>query len=127
MIFNVNLGALTVRFDACTLRRHPEFNPETLENNIAMVLLCGSLENNPNFEPIPLSTQHIGGGVDAVVTGWGFTSFPGSNAPVLQFLNVTTLTNSDCRSRLPATDAARVFDENICAFTPGGGICTGDS
>ena len=69
----------------------------------------------------------IEAGVNAVVTGWGQTSNPGSLANTLQWATLTTITNADCRSRLAATNAARVFDTNICTFTRAGqGICNGD-
>jgi trypsin len=66
--------------------------------------------------------------VTVVASGWGQTSHPGSAAATLQWLNVQTLTNADCRSRFSAANAARVFDNTICTFTRAGqGMCMGDS
>lgn len=69
-----------------------------------------------------------GGGVNAIASGWGQTSHPGSAAANLQWVTLTTLTNADCRSRFSIANAARVFDNTICTFTRSGqGTCMGDS
>lgn len=78
---------------------------------------------------IPLASAFTGGGVTAIVTGWGGTAITGGPAPNhLQALVTSTLTNADCRARHTAANAAFVFDHKICTFTQSGqGICQGDS
>lgn len=82
---------------------------------------------NDQVSVIPLGSIFIGAGVNAVVSGWGQTSNPGSLANTLQWASLTTLSNADCRSRLAPSNAARVFESNICTFSRAGqGICNGD-
>lgn len=79
--------------------------------------------------PIRLTPDHFGGGVTAIMAGFGQTT----QEPIIdtkQFLEMETMTNADCRrfySRLPF-NAVRIFDSNICLFHPQGrGGCGGDS
>lgn len=82
-----------------------------------------------NASPIPMASTFTGGGLDAVVSGWGGTAVTGGPAPNnLQWVATTTLTNEDCRSRHTVGNSAFVFDHKICTFTMAGqGICQGDS
>lgn len=84
---------------------------------------------NANVQPIPLASSFTGGGVTAVVSGWGGTAVTGGPAPNnLQVLTTTTLTNADCRARHTTNNAQFVVDSKICTFTQAGqGICQGDS
>lgn len=76
---------------------------------------------------INLGSAHIGGGVNAIIAGWGGTGPAGPPWPnALQVLTTTTLTNADCRSRHTAVNAEYIFDQKICGFTQQGqGICQG--
>lgn len=78
---------------------------------------------------IPLASSATGGGVSAVVTGWGAIDMIGQTVPnQLQALDTFTMTNPECRAQLTPSNAEFVFDHKICAFTRGGqGICQGDS
>lgn len=78
--------------------------------------------------PINLGSTHVGGGVNAIIGGWGGTGPAGPPWPnALQILTVTTLTNADCRSRHTTVNAAYIFDQKICTFTrQGEGICQGE-
>jgi hypothetical protein len=76
-----------------------------------------------------MASAATGGGVSAVVTGWGGTAITGGPAPNnLQVLTTTTLTNDDCRARHTTNNQRFVLDHKICTFTQAGqGICQGDS
>lgn len=81
---------------------------------------------NALVSPISLGSSNIGGGVQSVVIGWGGAGPDGPPWPnTLQVLNVVTLTNLDCRSRLPAYDASYVFDQKICTYASNAGVCFG--
>lgn len=82
---------------------------------------------NNLVSPIALGSNYIGGGVNGVVTGWGGTGPDGPPWPnTLQVLNITTLTNPDCRSRHSAENAPYIFDQKICAHNViGEGTCFG--
>ncbi len=62
------------------------------------------------------------------LTGWGGTAVTGGPAPNnLQWIQKTTLTNADCRTRM-GPNARFVLDSTICTFNQAGqGICQGDS
>ncbi|CAO1353413.1 unnamed protein product [Diamesa hyperborea] len=126
-------GALSRSFGGITVRvaqivNHPEFDAITDENDISVIRTATNVGiSNDQVSVIPLGSIFIGAGVNAVVTGWGQTSNPGLLANTLQWATLTTITNDDCRSRFGASNAAKVFDSNICTFTRAGqGICNGD-
>lgn len=76
---------------------------------------------------IGLGSTFIGAGVNAVVAGWGGTGPEGPPWPnTLQALNVTTLTNIDCRSRLSPEDAPYVVDQKVCTIANNAGVCFGN-
>lgn len=76
--------------------------------------------------PINLGSGHVGGGVNVNLAGWGGTGTPGPPWPNdLQTITLTTLTNADCRARIPQY-AEYIFDHKICTFTQvGQGVCWG--
>lgn len=102
---------------------------------------------NDFVSPINLGSAQIGGGQNALVAGWGGTG-PGIRTYVillwthnllfyilpegppwpntLQVLNVTTLTNIDCRARHTAENAYFIFDQKICAYYSHAGVCFGN-
>lgn len=76
---------------------------------------------------IGLGSAFVGGGVNAVIAGWGGTGVNGPPWPnALQILTVTTLTNADCMARHTEVNRQYVFDHKICTFNrQGQGICQG--
>jgi trypsin len=108
---------------------HPNYNPDTIANDVSVVQTATSITFNINVQPIALGSAQVGGGVNAVVTGWGRISITGGPAPNnLQQLITTTLTNADCIARHTTNNQRFVLDHKICTFTQSGqGICQGDS
>jgi trypsin len=123
------LNGATVAHQSSRVIPHPAYDSAWISNDVGVVETATVITFNANAQPIPLGNAHIGGGINAVVTGWGGTAVTGGPAPNnLQVLTTTTLTNEDCRSRHTAGNAAFVFDHKICTFTVAGqGICQGDS
>lgn len=81
---------------------------------------------NARVGTIALAATATGGNVLAILTGWGTTSEPGSVPNHLQWIQLRTLTNAECRSAHSAANAALVFDHKICTFTRvGEGACRG--
>jgi hypothetical protein len=78
---------------------------------------------------ILVPNHFTGGGISAIVSGWGGTAVTGGPAPNnLQWITKTTLTNADCRTRMGTANERFVIDSKICTFTQAGqGICQGDS
>lgn len=53
---------------------HPQYNANTLANDISAVQAAAPFTFNVYVQPIPLSTITTPGGIAAVVSGWGQTS-----------------------------------------------------
>jgi secreted trypsin-like serine protease len=83
---------------------------------------------SPTVQPIALNPNPVGE-VDAIISGWGMTFFPGdrldANIP-LQWLAKRTITNQECIRNFPA---ANIFESTLCAFSGavGKGVCSADS
>lgn len=111
---------------------HNNFNNFTIKNfkhSVGVVEVSEPFTFTANVRAIPMASAATGGGVTAVVTGWGGTAITGGAAPNnLQTLTTTTLTNADCISRHTVNNQRFVLDHKICTFTQAGqGICQGDS
>lgn len=59
---------------------HPNYNANTLANDISVVQTAGAIAMNANVAPIPLSRVNTGGGVAAVASGWGQTAVSYTNS-----------------------------------------------
>jgi trypsin len=106
---------------------HPQYSSATLNNDISVVRTVNAILVTPNVRPIPLGAELVTEG-NAISSGWGQTTHPGSAAANLQFLTVQVITNEECRSRHSLTNANRIFDSIICVSSPvGQGLCMGDS
>lgn len=58
------------------------------------------------------------------VTGWGYLEADGEFPNQLQLLNTKTISNEDCKKRVPVS---RVPDSKVCTYTGfGKGICSGE-
>lgn len=49
---------------------HPDFNAATSANDVGLVNTVTTITINAVAKPIPLSEQKIGGGVNALFSGW---------------------------------------------------------
>ncbi|OQV17557.1 putative Chymotrypsinogen B [Hypsibius exemplaris] len=63
------------------------------------------------------------------VTGWGWTSYPGATASVLQQVAVNINDHADCDRRYRAIpdEDYKITEDMICASAPGKDSCKGDS
>lgn len=103
---------------------HPEYNPETDENDIMLVLLSQPVANVPiqmlNTEPsIPADGENV------TVIGFGFTSEDGALADTLQEVQVNVVDFGTCNDYF-----GRIVDDiMLCAGAAGSGrdSCQGDS
>ena len=62
--------------------------------------------------------------MDAVVTGWGDTTWGGSQPAILREVTVRTQSTQQCRRHYKQT---AITERMICAAAPGKGTCQGDS
>lgn len=79
--------------------------------------------------PIAIASNFIGGGVNAVLAGFGFLTIQERIfSDVLQSVTVTTITNSDCAYRMPEFLKEEITDRILCTFSRAGqGLCLGDT
>ena len=56
------------------IANHPNYNANTLTNDISCVQTSAAITFNACVATIPLATSNVGGGVSAVVSGWGQTA-----------------------------------------------------
>lgn len=111
--------------------RHPEYDPVTKDNDIAIVHLPRSLVFDAKTAPISLpseSSPELSSGHELVVTGYGRTAYRGRSAKQLQFAFVDYIDKSTCRTSTAYSDN-RISDNMLCAgFVEGGAdACQGDS
>ncbi|XP_041784453.1 chymotrypsin-2-like [Anopheles merus] len=106
---------------------HPNYNANTLANDVSLVQTATFITYTAAVQPIALGTNFVTGG-GAVASGWGQL---GANVGIpnhLQFLNTQIITLADCRNRHTTANAGRVFDSTVCTLSPSGqGMCMGDS
>jgi trypsin len=108
---------------------HPLYNDRSLENDVSVVQTATVISFNNQVSAIALGSAQVGGGVLAVVSGWGHTNHGGSAPNQLQALITRTLTNADCLNRLDIHLGPGFLSvTNICTLLQfGQGTCQGDS
>jgi len=112
--------------------RHPEYNDDTLKNDIALFRLDRPVDTDvyvPVCMPAPGSDYE---GLEAWVTGWGTTTEDGVQAEILQELELTVVNDGVCydamTSKLGTYWGKTFANEQICAGGEAGKDgCQGDS
>jgi secreted trypsin-like serine protease len=126
-------GGITMRNDAGQLRlvaeivRHPNYNAQTLENDVALIRLTAPLNFNVNVRPILLtnSTNLANVGITGTVTGWGNTLDGTANtaANQLQILTMPIISRTQANN----LTGPNVSNNMIPLLRPGTGVAPGDS
>ncbi|XP_029469820.1 myeloblastin-like [Rhinatrema bivittatum] len=95
------------------------FNPQSLENDILVLMLDRAADLNASVQTVKLPEQNqtVPSGALCVTAGWGQLSTQGRAPDRLQELNVTVTRRNRCR---PTNICTRVFMRQA-------GICFGDS
>lgn len=107
---------------------HPQFNLNTVRNDIALLKTEDGIKFNSFVQPLPIASAYIGEGESAVASGWGLTSNPGVIPTTLQFLVVKSISNKNCLRQHSALNAAMIYEASICTLTrKNEGLCMGDS
>ncbi|XDV29462.1 hypothetical protein PO909_032589 [Leuciscus waleckii] len=103
--------------------RHPNYNDQTLNNDIMLIKLRKPSIFNKYVKPIRLATSCSSTREQCLVSGWGNTGV--HDASVLQCLNLPVLSSAQCRGAYGAQITRNMF----CAgFMEGGkDSCQGDS
>ena len=119
---------------------HPDWNPNTYANDIALIRVRSPLDlNNTTIAPIAIPDEPPSdwpsAGTDALISGWGSTRFPGTPVTELRTATVQMLISPDdpkCgRYPTAAGSPSQCSDTAVvlCAGVIGCGIdaCQGDS
>jgi Trypsin len=82
-----------------------------------------------SVQPIRIASQFVSGGTNAIIAGFGFLTIQERVfSENLQYVGKTTITNSDCASRMPAFLQVEITERILCTFTRvGQGLCLGDT
>ncbi|XP_047488454.1 trypsin-1-like [Penaeus chinensis] len=105
---------------------HPQYNRNTLENDIALLKLSSKITWPSDNTVAPVCLPPAGesfSDASAIVTGWGAQSESGGYLPQLYEVTVSTLTNEECNTLY----GGGISDGMICAGEQGKDSCQGDS
>ena len=123
-VFKYEPGQLRIKVPLSGIVSHPNFNPNTLHNDIAMLKLPYAVKFNDNISPIALpegSNNYVG--VSGVISGWGEFDYTQKQSSFLRFANLKIITNSECNDEF-----GDIIDSVICVKGIGNvGACDGDS
>ncbi|XP_066509208.1 chymotrypsin B-like [Hoplias malabaricus] len=105
---------------------HPNWNPSTINNDIALIKLASPASIETTVSPVCLaeSSDVFAPGMKCVTTGWGLTRHNAMFTPdKLQQAALPLLSNEDCKKHW----GSNVSDVMICAGADGASSCMGDS
>ncbi|EAT41451.1 AAEL006919-PA [Aedes aegypti] len=119
-----NNGSKGTRHMVSWFKIHPDYI-ELNRSDIGIIKVAEPFTFGTKEQPITYSDKQVGGGVECLLTGWGYT-MPvriGKTPEDLLEAQLRTITNDECRSR-----GFPVNPTEICTFTRlGQGACGGDS
>jgi secreted trypsin-like serine protease len=127
----VGTEAVLVRKYVSEVHRHPSFDmSSTVTHDLALLKLTDPVdfEKNSHVRPICLPTgSNTYEGYTAIAAGWGITSNEASTSHVLLEIELTVLSNSQCKAT--GHYAPYILEDMVCASGDGGyqGACKGDS
>ncbi|XP_050550273.1 trypsin alpha-3-like [Spodoptera frugiperda] len=101
---------------------HPDFNLWTGKNDITVVITSTNVVLSSLVQPVALIYDYIGGGVTAIVAGWGSTT-PNSYEPsdILLEVSTTTIGSKECIARVLK---AAIKLKNLIYVNPRNKVCT---
>jgi len=116
------------RVDVAEIINHPNYDSSTTDNDYAILRLANPVaftnEVSPACLPADLSATYAG--VLATVTGWGVLRSGGRQPDVLQKVDVTVTTNTECNNAYERLNYD-ITANMICAADPGKDSCQNDS
>ena len=126
---NIFTEAIEVLIPLSQVLMHPDFNPRTMRNDLALLKLDDPVDFNnvPHVRPIclPSNRDATFAGLRATVAGWGGTLESGESHVLLE-TDVNVISQDECRKKYP------VSDDMLCCVSPSDGpvvqgSCQGDS
>ncbi|XP_077376524.1 chymotrypsin B-like [Festucalex cinctus] len=105
---------------------HPQWNPRTINNDIALIKLTSPARLGTNVSPVCLAeaTDDFAPGRTCVTSGWGLTRYNAPSTPnKLQQAALPLLSNEQCKRHW----GSNISSVMICAGADGATSCMGDS
>lgn len=100
---------------------HPDYVMGPNIYDVAIIRTVSRISFGSLVQPIALSTETLGVGVEGIFTGWGFVGYGGVlpiRADLLQKMNVTTISNEQCREMYSDSHRAEfVVDQKVCILS----------
>ncbi|XP_058829150.1 chymotrypsin-2-like [Topomyia yanbarensis] len=128
VVGSVDRTAGGVSYNLAQIIEHPDFNELTLDNDLALLKTVYPIEMSFFVQPVVLSGNVIPAGIIATASGWGQTFVGSGLATMLQFMEVRTLNNYECKLRHGLQNREKVHTTSLCTFSRSGqGTCMGDS
>jgi hypothetical protein len=119
------------RHSALRLFLHPQYNTNTLQNDVAVIRTASRIVFGDLVQPIPLSNEFADSGLEGTFTGWGFVSYGilPRRADLLQKMPYLIISNDQCIEMYKQTGHYwRVFDQKLCIISGfRQSVCGGDS
>uniref|UniRef100_A0A336LKX8 CSON006987 protein n=1 Tax=Culicoides sonorensis TaxID=179676 RepID=A0A336LKX8_CULSO len=109
---------------------HPKFDKNLKTNDIALVQTQNEIIFSVNVKPIPINLNYVKENIEAVTSGWGRVTIQGGRTNILQYLNVTVMSNENCRKAHAISKRSKfIYDNVICTQNERNkkGTCNGDS
>ncbi|XP_065650496.1 transmembrane protease serine 9 isoform X4 [Hydra vulgaris] len=128
---NVNINEGTEEdIPALKIIKHRGYNPQTLDNDIAIVKLTKQCNLTSYVSTACLPTAEAAPGSSCFITGWGKTVHPGSMTNILQEAKMNVVDRQTCENLNRKTIPTTISKGMLCAgdggATPTSG-CHGDS
>ncbi|CAH1637085.1 unnamed protein product [Spodoptera littoralis] len=81
---------------------HPDFEIYKRKNDISVLITSTDVVLSSLVQPVALTYDFVGGGVPAIVAGWGSTTLNWPNPPsdILMELSTTTIGRKECVARV---------------------------
>lgn len=129
---SINLRNYTHNRTSAEIFKHPEFDPVTLKNDIALVKLSAPIEYSTDIQPIALPSRSQSDdsfiGLTSIISGFGHADdYDLDVSEVLLWAKVEIVDNSPC---IKQYGSEKINEANICAKGEGDSnksICSGDS
>lgn len=105
---------------------HEGYNPSTMVNDIAVIILTEAVEYSDSIQPVSLASVDPAAGTLAVVTGWGTLREGAFTLPTtLQEVTVDIVSRESCQSSYGTR--YNINESMVCAASAGKDACQGDS
>ncbi|EFA04543.1 brachyurin isoform X1 [Tribolium castaneum] len=132
--FNIHLGATALKGDdpyavqvsSDTYVLHPDYDPQTLANDVGLIWLRLPVAFSDYLKPIDyLPSSELGESSSAMTLGWGqISDEEEGTVNDLRWVNVTSLSNAECK----ITYGNQILDSMVCVDgSYNEGTCKGDS